>query len=364
MFLLLKYLPSGGSRGLDNGHVYIEVCANDRHHLALIDSGCELSLAPNNMVDVNRLRPTTQHVFAANGTPINVVGETDVYMDVNGKRLSACVLVSPDVTELMLGIKWLEEKRAVWNFRERSLNIDGMSMPLQSKESAKMCWRGYVQDVTVLASCAQADVSDRSTLSSVLQSESDDQLIEARHLPPRRTASPDHHRQIVVQDINTTSEQQEVSQELCLENVEEVVEAGGVCSDNAHAASVSTENKEFVVRLLAEIAELQRSNTDVGPIVCMRLQADEQPLFDSIRAESKNTKIYWAQWPRLVVREGVVYRVMLDEAGGPSRLQLLVPTSLRSEMINCVHAGSAGSHTGVARTMTVVSSRLVERMAS
>ena len=343
--------PSCGLRGPVNGHVYIEVRVRDRRHLALVDSGCELSLAPNNMVDVNRLQPTTQRVFAANGTPINVVGETDVHMNVNGKQMSACVLVSPDVSELMLGIRWLEEKRAVWNFRERSLNIDGISIPLQSKESAKMCWRVYVQDVTVSAPRIQTDVPVSSTVNRVSVPECDDQLIEARHLRPWRTVSPAHHREVAVQGINTTSKQQEVSQELYLENLEEPIDTAEVCSnDNAQVACVSTENREL--RSLAEIAELQRSDTDVGPIVRMRLQSDEQPPFDSIRAESKNTKIYWAQWPRLVVRDGVVYRITLDKAGRPSRLQLLVPTSLRSEMIDCVHNGLTGSHSGVARTMT------------
>ena len=58
-----------------------------------------------------------------------------------------------------------------------------------------------------------------------------------------------------------------MSWELCPENVEDLVKAAEVCSnDDAHAASVSTENKEFVVRSLAEIAELQRSDTDVGQL--------------------------------------------------------------------------------------------------
>ena len=111
---------SRGSHGLDNGHVYLVVRVTNRRHLALVDYGCELSLAPNKMVDMNRLRPITQNVFAANGTPIKVFG---IYMDVNETQMSARVLVSPDVSELMLGITWLEEKRVVWNFSERVLIV-------------------------------------------------------------------------------------------------------------------------------------------------------------------------------------------------------------------------------------------------
>ena len=241
----------------------------------------------------------------------------------------------------------------MWNFREGSLNIDGMSIPLQSRESAKMCWRVYVQDVNVSAPLVQTDVPVSSTVNRVSVPKSDDPLIEVRQLRPGCTVSPAHYREVADQGINTTSKQQDVSQELYIENLEESVDrpTAEVCSiDNAQVASVPTENIEL--RSLAEIAELQRSDTDVGPIVRMRLQLDEQPPFDSIRAETKNTKIYWAQWRRLVVRDGVVYRVTLDKAGRPNRLQLLVPTSLRSEMIDCVHNGLTGSHSGMARTMT------------
>ena len=55
------------------------------------------------------------------------------------------------------------------------------------------------------------------------------------------------------------------------------------------------ETKVWIVRPHKEIAELQRNDIDVGPIVRMRLQSDEQPTFDAVRSESRNTKIYWAQ---------------------------------------------------------------------
>ena len=115
--------------------------------------------------------------------------------------------------------------------------------------------------------------------------------------------------------------------------------------------SDSVGERVWHVHAPAELAEMQCSDSDIGPIVRLRLEYDEQPPFDLLRDQSTNTKIYWAQWPRLIVREGVVYRVVFNHRGRPDGLQLLVPTCLRSELIDSVHSGLTGSHIGVAKTM-------------
>ena len=82
----------------------------------MIESGCELSLPPSSVVGDRVLRPVSQGVFAANGSPIFVQGETETEIDLGGYTSIAMVLVSPDVSELMLGITWLTRKGVVWDF--------------------------------------------------------------------------------------------------------------------------------------------------------------------------------------------------------------------------------------------------------
>ena len=103
-----------------------------------------------------------------------------------------------------------------------------------------------------------------------------------------------------------------------------------------------------------ELDKLQCADQDIGPIVRLRLEYDEQPSMDVLRDQSTNTKIYWTQWPRLILREGVVYRTVFDKRGKPDGLQLLVPTCLRSEIIDLVHVGLTGNHIGVAKTIRQV----------
>jgi len=76
----------------------------------LLDSGCELSLAPLELVKAtNQLEigPTSKSVYVANGTPIRVVGATTIPLVMEGYTAGADVLVSEDIEEVMLGINWL-----------------------------------------------------------------------------------------------------------------------------------------------------------------------------------------------------------------------------------------------------------------
>ena len=101
----------------------------------------------------------------------------------------------------------------------------------------------------------------------------------------------------------------------------------------------------------SELAELQRTDPDIGPVAELRLQFEEQPSFDMIRDRNVNAKIYWSQWPRLVAREGILYRTAFNRRGQPDGLQLLVPASLRNEMMDIVHARLTGSHVGMGKMM-------------
>jgi len=197
-----------------------------KRHLALLDSGCELSLAPSNLVGNKRLRPTGQRVHAANGSVIEILGETEIEFSIGGRMSGATVLVSPDVSKLMLGITWLTERRGVWDFANRTLYVDGEAVMLHSQKTAILCRRVYVQQDVVIPPRQQIDVPIRSTVNNISVSESDDWLLETKQLRPgvlvARTVLPDQHRDIAVRVVNTTPEPQELRREVCLGSLEAI----------------------------------------------------------------------------------------------------------------------------------------------
>ena len=261
-----------GSHGhLDNGSVYLPVCVNGRRHLALLDSGCELSLAPQFLINDQRLRSSSQQVFAANGSPIQVLGETCLEFEIGGRTSFATVLVSPDVSELMLGITWLTEHHGVWDFGARTLYMDELVLPLHSKKTGSVCRRVYVQENLVLGPRQQVDVPVRSTVNNVRVTESDSWLLESKQIRPgvlaARTLLPDQHRGIAVRVVNTTTEPQALNSDVFLGNLEPV----DVCAeDNVDTCSVTDECavsslsesdpvKEMLEALPDELSDEQRS---------------------------------------------------------------------------------------------------------
>jgi len=108
---------------------------------------------------------------------------------------------------------------------------------------------------------------------------------------------------------------------------------------------------------MEELAELQAQDPELAPIVQLRLQQSDQPTFDTVRAESAETKFCWSQWFRLVVRDGVVFRVIFDRHGRPCGQQLLAPKFLRNELIEMVRVGLTSCHVGVGKTIFQVGRR-------
>ena len=84
----------------------------------------------------------------------------------------------------------------------------------------------------------------------------------------------------------------------------------------------------------------------------------ERPAWESISAESNAVKTYWAQWDRLALRDGVLYRRWESEAGEEIRWQLLVPRCMRQELLSQLHDGKTAGHLGVIKTVGRVKEKL------
>jgi len=82
----------------------------------LLDSGCDLTILPARLVRQNQIEETRRKVRAANNTDIPVLGTTRVMGKIGKVKIPIYGLVSEQVTEPMLSIRWLKENKAVWDF--------------------------------------------------------------------------------------------------------------------------------------------------------------------------------------------------------------------------------------------------------
>jgi len=95
-----------------------------------------------------------------------------------------------------------------------------------------------------------------------------------------------------------------------------------------------------------ELAAAQTADVNIAPIRDWLISGDSKPDRKAMTRYSDETRAYWAQWDSLELREGVVHRKFVDRSGQVDFHQLLVPGSLRTQLIRVLHEKSDG-HLGV-----------------
>lgn len=79
----------------------------------LLHTGSDISLIPAEMAASLDLEPSRQLLYAANGTPVRVLGKATIAALADDQVLRVAGLVSNSVEKLMMGIDWLTERNAI-----------------------------------------------------------------------------------------------------------------------------------------------------------------------------------------------------------------------------------------------------------
>ena len=152
---------------------YLEIDVQGHRCCCLIDTGCDNSIVPRKLVPNAILMPCDKELWAANGTRISVLGQMKLQFSVLGVLMSANLIVSDDVSELMLGYDWLVEQGARWHFDERVLVLHGQRVPLQERRSRASVRRVYVRERTEVRPGSEQNVPVRMIHSSWRTPEAD-----------------------------------------------------------------------------------------------------------------------------------------------------------------------------------------------
>ena len=119
------------------------------------------------MVKGHKLRPTTTDLKAANGSPVPVLGETTMRAVWNCQMIWLKGVVTEHMDEVIFGLTWLQEQRAVWNFRTKKLTIEGETHLLLDGVDAAICRRLVVQEQVVIPARSQMDVLTKTVYSNL-----------------------------------------------------------------------------------------------------------------------------------------------------------------------------------------------------
>ncbi|MEZ4720247.1 MAG: RNase H-like domain-containing protein [Flavobacteriales bacterium] len=309
--------------GADNGTptynpVYLPASVEGTEYLFLLDSGCEATIMPASMISGRAIRPTNRKLFAANGTEIDVDGETEVCIGVRDFEIRTTTLVSRHVTEPMLSIEWLSSNQCNWDFHRGVIEINGASIELRSKtNSMRSCRRLTIDKNYVIEPWTEKVVGADLKLNN-LYSDANDKcwMTGGREIANgvfvAHSLIPDKCKNIPVRIMNTTEHALEFTPEVLEIDLEPVLVLqehsimgdncrriiNETCSGNdlhSHIAElienipdyVTGDNKTKIVKLLQEYQDVfSRHEFDLGETNLIDheiITGDAKPVRQSLR---------------------------------------------------------------------------------
>ena len=115
--------------------VYLEVLVDNKQVNCLLDTGSEITLIPASLVQHLTKKSVTSQIRAANGTTIEVLGLVDLSVLLKGRELLIRGVASDQIGEMLLGIDWFKEQRAVWDMRNGNCICMVQYFPLKPSET-------------------------------------------------------------------------------------------------------------------------------------------------------------------------------------------------------------------------------------
>jgi transposase InsO family protein len=99
-----------------------------------------------------------------------------------------------------------------------------------------------------------------------------------------------------------------------------------------------------------QLSVWQAADCNLSPVL-IALEARQLPADEEIAGYSAITKRYLAEWERLRVVGGVVYRVWFNHKGEEDGLQLLTPDNIKAQILQVAHDAATSGHYGEKKTV-------------
>ena len=105
------------------------------------------------------------------------------------------------------------------------------------------------------------------------------------------------------------------------------------------------------------LREQQEADSDLKVIIGWKKASEKKPLWEDVSPQSRAVKALWAQWDRLLFRNGVLCRKWESDTGDLTANQVVLPESLRQTAFEAHHSHTTASHRGVRKTISAIQSR-------
>src|SRR6266516_312848 len=204
---VMQYHARGVSQQRFTPNTYIEIQLGQSTQKCLLDSGCDYSMIPRRLIPKVPLEPESMDVFAANGSPIKILGSTCLNFKIEGENVTANVMVSDQVEESMLGYDWLSSQQIIWNFNAKQILFRDKPVRLKPRTSSINISRVYTRERIEVAPATEQNIPVRLVHKN-WRAPYADWLIQPKEISEgvllARTILPDNDEYAAVRVINLT----------------------------------------------------------------------------------------------------------------------------------------------------------------
>ena len=149
--------------------MYLALRLNGKVVYGLLDTGYDTSVVSRRVIPNLQLKQTTQKLYAANGTEIVLLGKVELTLSMSGQEVTAAVIVSEEVDDLIVGIDCLGRHCCRWSFAQNLIDIDRKVVRLISRPRQNMLRRIYAVESVVVPAGHTTNVPVTIALSSLRQ---------------------------------------------------------------------------------------------------------------------------------------------------------------------------------------------------
>src|SRR6218665_974339 len=135
--------PLNGTSSFDDG-ISLKLMVHNEEVDATVDSGTYFSLCEPELISKRLWKSADRRLFALGGSEIEIIAKATLKFRI-GENWFEADYVSPSVSGILLGANFLRENRAVWDFEQQRIQLDG-------------CWFKLGQQSSVASRCARVVV--------------------------------------------------------------------------------------------------------------------------------------------------------------------------------------------------------------
>ena len=98
----------------------------------------------------------------------------------------------------------------------------------------------------------------------------------------------------------------------------------------------------------------QLADKELKPLIEWKEAGRERLEWPDVSPKNPGVKHYWAKWDRLHLKDGVLYRCWESHCGKEATWQLVVPATLRADILQLLHNSKTAGHLGTNKILAKV----------